>query len=338
MRVIVTGGAGFVGSAVTAALMSAGDDVVVIDDLSTGRRANLDVLQAGSGGTGGTAEGGGTLTFVQGSVLDRPLLEHTFTGATGLVHLAAQVSVPESVTNPRDTYEVNVTGTMNVLEAAARHRLPVVFASSASVYGSDTDPLQSESRPPRPASPYAASKLAGEQFALVWQQCYGIPALALRFFNIFGPRQLPTDAYAAVVPAFISRALAGRPLHIHGDGHQTRDFVPVATVAQVITQAVRDRVGWPTPVNVALGGSTSLLQLVDHLADQLGRPLVVQHGPARAGDIRTSRGDGTLLRRLFPTLQPPDLRAALSETIDWFTTGAPLSVVLPDGPLAQRTN
>jgi UDP-glucose 4-epimerase len=233
------------------------------------------------------------------------------------VHLAAHVSVPESVRAPRAAFDANVTGTLNVLEAARDHGAQVIVASSASVYGPSSAPLQREDQAPQPVSPYAASKLAAEYLALSWNACYGLPTLALRFFNVFGPRQLATDAYAAVVPAFVSQALAGGPLVVHGDGRQRRDFVPVGTVADVVTRAVLERTTWPTPVNVALGASTSLLELVALLERTLGRSLDVHHETPRDGDLPTSCGDGTLLHRLFPSIPPPDLAAALAETVHW---------------------
>jgi UDP-glucose 4-epimerase len=322
MRVLVTGGAGFIGSAVTAALLDEGHTVTVLDDLSTGRRTNLDGLLS-------RAEG--RLALVEGSILDRCLTESVCAGAGHVVHLAAQVSVADSVARPLATQEINVTGTANVLEAARSAGAPVVIASSAAVYGNQSGP-QREDRRPCCCSPYAASKLAAEQLALTWQECYGLPTLSLRFFNVFGPRQLPGDAYAAVVPAFVDRALAGAPLTVHGDGRQTRDFVPVHAVARVIVDAVRRRMGCPTPVNVALGSSVSLLDLIDLLSDRLGRRLEIEFQPARPGDIRDSLGDGTLLRSLFPHLDIPDLATALDETVTWFESRRATN--LADGPVA----
>ena len=312
MRVLVTGGAGFIGSTVTARLLAAGMDVVVLDDLSTGSLANLDAC----------AVGHDRLTVVRGSVLDRAAVDAACAGVASVVHLAAHVSVPESVHRPRLAYDANVTGTITVLEAARAQAAQVLIASSASVYGPGTGAPQREDQLPRPVSPYAASKLAAEHLALTWQACYQLPTLVLRFFNVFGPRQLATDAYAAAVPAFVTQALAGRTLEIHGDGRQTRDFVPVGTVAEVVARAVTERTCWPAPVNVALGRSASLLEVVADLAEILGRPLEVHHGPARPGDVPSSCGDGTLLRQIFPDLATPDLRAALAETVAWHAARA----------------
>jgi len=145
-----------------------------------------------------------------------------------------------------------------------------------------------------------------------------VPAPALRLFNVYGPRQLPSDAYAAVIPAFVSRALDGKPLRVTGDGLQTREFVCVDTVADVVARAVLDRVCRPTPVNVAFGRSTSLLELVEALQEVLGKPLPVMHGPEREGDIRRSRGDGTLLRQLFTAVRSRDLAEGLADTVGWY--------------------
>lgn len=306
MRVVVTGGAGFIGSSVTEHLHRAGCAVTVIDDLSSGRRSNLDEL----------VDDG--VRLVTASVLDREVVEAACDGAQAVVHLAAQVSVPASIADPAHNHAVNLDGTLVVLEAARRNEAQMIFASSAAVYGPSDAPLQHEGLLPHPISPYAASKLAAEQHLLTWQECYGLPALAFRFFNIYGPRQLPSDAYAAVIPAFVSRALASQTLRINGDGLQTRDFVSVATVAGLITRAVLDRVTHPAPVNLAFGTRTNLLELVAELETTVGTELAVEHAPVRAGDIRASCGDSTRLRALFPGVTPQPLRDGLAATVDWY--------------------
>jgi UDP-glucose 4-epimerase len=339
MRVVVTGGAGFIGSAVTRALVAAGCHVVVVDDLSTGRADALPrrsrpvtgrTARQTAGRTTGPSTGPSTgrVELVEASVLDAAALRGACRGATSIVHLAAQVSVAASVTDPRPTYDLNVTGTLEVLEAARREHAQVVFASSAAVYGPVADGVPiTEATPPTPVSPYALSKLAGEELLATWQRCYALPTLALRFFNVYGPGQRTTGGYAAVVPALVTQALAGGPLHVDGDGLQTRDFVPVATIARVVTRAVRERTSSTAPVNVATGNRTSLLDLVATLEQVLGRSLTVEHGPARAGDVRDSCGDPAALRRLFPGLRTGSVEAGLRATVRWNTTGG-----APTGP------
>ncbi|MFI5915949.1 NAD-dependent epimerase/dehydratase family protein [Dactylosporangium sp. NPDC051541] len=306
MKVLVTGGAGFIGTHVCRELLERGAEVVVFDDLSTGREANLGNLP---------------VDLRRGCVTDAGAVKTAAAGADAVVHLAAVASVPLSLQMPARTHDVNVTGTLHVLEAARAVDAHVVLASSAAVYGDGCAGTTGESAPLAPVSPYATSKLAAEAYVTSWQRSFGMATLALRFFNVFGPLQRPGDAYAAVVPAFVDAALAGRPLQILGDGRQTRDFVPVSTVAALVGDAVLRRVSHPTPVNLALGSATSVLELVDHLEQVLRRPLPRSHRPSRAGDVHHSRGDNALLRRLFPDLAPTVLVDALRETVAWWQGG-----------------
>lgn len=306
MDAIVTGGAGFIGAHVVGALrrLPHVDAITVIDDLSSGSRHNL-----------ASVEG---VELVVGSVTDQALLDETCAGADVVIHLAAQVSVAESVADPRHTHDVNATGTVSVLEAARKNSAHTIVASSSAVYGSSPALPKHELLPPETLSPYASSKLATEASALAYQAAYGLPVLALRFFNVFGPLQPAEHAYAAVIPSFISAALANRPLTIYGDGHQTRDFIDVRSVANVIAGAVARRVAHAGPVNVAFGTRRSLLELIDTLEAVLGRGLEVEHLPERAGDVRHSQADDTRLRSLFPELAPTDFDAALRTTVDWW--------------------
>lgn len=311
MKVLVTGGAGFIGTHVCRELLERGAEVVVLDDLSTGDPANLSSLP---------------VLLRTGSVTDADAVKTASAGVEAMVHLAAIASVPLSLQAPARTHDVNVTGTVNVLEAARAAGAYVVVASSAAVYGDTPSASCGEAAPLLPVSPYAMSKLAAEAYTTSWQRSFGLDTLALRFFNVFGPLQRPGHAYAAVVPAFIDAALQGRHLQIHGDGRQTRDFIPVSTVAALLCDAVERRVSHPTPVNLALGAATSLLDLVEHLELVLRRPLPRSFLPARAGDIRNSRGDGALLRELFPGFSHTPLTDALRETISWWQTETPAGV------------
>ena len=304
----MTGGAGFIGANLCRQLLGTTgiDRVVVLDDLSTGFRSNLD---------------GVDVELVEGSFLDVDTLDRCAAGCSAIVHLGARPSVPRSVVDPVASHEANATGTLRVLEAARRaDQAHVIVASSSSVYGANPTLPKHEDLATRPLSPYAASKLATESYALAWQHSYGMPTLAFRFFNVFGPLQAAGHAYAAVVPAFVSAALAGEPLTVHGDGTQSRDFTFVDTVCAVITDAVLRRVSSPEPVNLAFGSRTTLLEVVALLEELLGHPLEVQHTDPRVGDVPHSQAANDRLRALFPDVRPVDLRPGLEATIDWFRT------------------
>jgi UDP-glucose 4-epimerase len=302
MKVLVTGGAGFIGANFCRLLAARGADVVVLDDLSTGYRANLDGL---------------SVDLRAESILDADALADACTGVTSIVHLAAVPSVPRSLAEPRHSHDVNVTGTVAVLEAARANGAHVVVASSSSVYGNGPALPKVEGMAGEPASPYAASKLAAESYGLAYQRCFGLPCTAFRFFNVFGPLQSPGHDYAAVVPAFVWAALTGAPLPVYGDGNQTRDFTFVASVGDVLWQSVSGRVTHDAPVNLAFGTRTTLNTLIDLLSALLGRRLEVDRRPDRAGDVRDSQAGDTLLTRLFPTVRPVPLEEGLARTIDW---------------------
>jgi UDP-glucose 4-epimerase len=306
VKVIVTGGAGFIGANLCRTLAADPDiaEVVALDDLSTGFAANLDGIDA---------------ALVEGSILDGALLDEVLAGADAVVHLGAVPSVPRSVADPVHSHEVNATGTLCVLEAARRAGDPlVVVASSSSVYGANPTMPKREDLATFPRSPYGASKLATEAYALAHQATYGLPVLAFRFFNVFGPLQAAGHAYAAVVPTFVDAALAGRPLPVHGDGTQSRDFTYVGTVAAVLAAAVRRRVRHPEPVNLAFGSRVTLLEVIALLEELLGRELDVAHTDPRPGDVPHSQADDTRLRSLFPDVEPVPLRDGLAATVAWF--------------------
>ena len=307
---VVTGGAGFIGA--NLCRMLAGQDfvdqVVALDDLSTGSPENL--------------VNSPTVELVEGSILNAVDLDHAMAGAQAVVHLAARPSVPRSLADPMATHQVNATGTMMVLEAARRHGAPhVIVASSSSVYGANPALPKREDMATMPVSPYAASKLATEAYALSYARSFGLPVLVFRFFNVFGPLQPASHAYAAVVPTFVSSALAGIPLPVHGDGTQTRDFTYVGTVAAVLTDAVRRRVVDAEPVNLAYGSRVSLLELIAALKEITGHELQVQHFESRKGDVPHSQADQTRLRRMFPEVQPIPLSDGLRDTVGWFREG-----------------
>lgn len=304
MRVVITGGAGFIGANLSRELLGSGDEVVVVDDLSTGARANLEGLRA---------------ELHEGSILDRALLDRAFTGADAVVHLAALVSVPWSVEDPDETHARNATGTLEVLQAARRAGIDyVAVASSAAVYGSSPELPKHELMPVAPLTPYAVSKVATEQYAVAFGECYGMQTIAFRFFNVFGPLQPADHAYAAVIPAFVDAAVADRPLPLEGDGSQTRDFVYVGTVTRVLADAVHRRVTHDVPVNLALGGRTSLKELIQVIEEGVGRPVKIEQRPPRVGDIAHSQADATRLRTLFPDVEQVPIAQGVRETVAWF--------------------
>lgn len=305
MRVVVTGGAGFIGANLVADLVERDAEVVVVDDLSTGHRENLDANPAAK--------------LLVGSVLDDDLLDAACDGADAVVHLAAVPSVPRSIAAPQATHDANATGTLRVLEAARRAGgLHTIVASSSSVYGANPTLPKSEDLKAQPLSPYAVSKLAAESYAISYQHCYGLPTLAFRFFNVFGPLQAPGHAYAAVVPTFLDAALRKVPLPVHGDGEQTRDFTYVGSVTAVLIDALERVVTSGEPVNLAFGTRRTLNEAITELERQLGQQLPIDRQPPRPGDVRHSQADNTRLTQLFAGMTPVPFEQGLARTIDWF--------------------
>jgi UDP-glucose 4-epimerase len=303
VKVLVTGGAGFIGANLCRTLAESGNTVVALDDFSTGSKDNLR---------------GVDVELVEGTILDPAMLDSVMHGTDAVVHLAALPSVPRSLADPVTTHRVNATGTLEVLEALRRNGgVHLVVASSSSVYGANPTLPKREDLATMPMSPYGASKLAGEAYALAYQHSFGLPVLAFRFFNVFGPFQAAGHAYAAVVPAFASAALAGGPIVVQGDGRQTRDFTDVGTVAAVITDAIARRVTFPEPVNLAFGTCIEIIELARMMEQFVGHPLEIEHTAARVGDVRHSQNDPTRLRELFPDIVPADLHDALRDTLEW---------------------
>jgi UDP-glucose 4-epimerase len=276
--VVVTGGAGFIGSNIAEEL-STDNEVIVIDDLSSGRIQNIQHLTKRS-----------NVSFVQGSITDLSLLQKAFAGADYIFHQAALASVPMSIDDPLRTNEVNIIGTLNVLVTARDcHVKKVVFASSCAIYG-DTPSLPArENLPPNPLSPYAVTKATGEQYCSVFRHVYGLPTVCLRYFNVYGPRQDPKSEYAAVVPKFITAALASKLLTIFGDGKQTRDFVFVKDVVSAnVSAAQADFAG---AFNIGSGRQTSVIELANLVLKLTGRDVAPLYHPPKAGEIRHSFAD-----------------------------------------------
>jgi Nucleoside-diphosphate-sugar epimerases len=306
MRYIVTGGAGFIGSNLAERLARDDHDVVIIDDLVTGRRENIEHLISHP-----------RVTFIEGSVSDLALLTDAFSGADGIFHQAAIASVPRSVAKPLETNAVNVAGTVNILWAAKECGVPaVVAASTSAIYGDDPAFPKRETMAPTPLSPYAVSKLAGEYYGKVFSDLYGIRTVFLRYFNVFGPRQDPNSEYAAVIPKFITRLLDGKPPIIYGDGEQTRDFIFVADVVRANIQAMESNASGV--FNIAGGSRISLNELAGSLSEITGvhhRPV---YEPPRSGDVRDSLADISRAGKAFGFSPRRTLAEGLRETVAWF--------------------
>jgi UDP-glucose 4-epimerase len=306
MHVLITGGAGFIGSNLVKHFNAHFPDVTVtvFDDLSSGILANLD---------------GTTCTFIEGSILDYDALLAAAEGVDALVHLGAIPSVPRSVAAPRPSHDANATGTLNVLEVARERNVGhVSVASSSSVYGSNPLLPKGENTWTRPMSPYGVSKLATEGYAVAYKASYGLPTIAFRFFNVFGPGQAAGHAYAAVIPKFLDAAMHNEPLMIEGEGKQSRDFTYVGTVCSVLADAALRKVSPDGPVNLAFGTNTTIETLAHTLGELMERDLVLEHTLPRVGDVFASQADGILVRELFPNVVPVELEVGLSATIEWF--------------------
>lgn len=303
---LVTGGAGFIGSHLTEALVARGDRVRVVDNLSTGKRSNL---------AGVASE----VELIEGDITDAALMREAVAGVDCVFHQAARASVPLSVERPLETHAACVTGTLTVLDAARRGDVRrVVYAASSSAYGDQPTASKRETDLPMPISPYGAAKLAGELYAQAFAATYGLQTVALRYFNVFGPRQDADSPYSAVIPLFVTALLEGRPPRIYGDGRQSRDFTYVANVVQgnLLAADALDVSG--RVINVAMGHTISLLDLLGKLKTQLGSTIEPVHEPPRAGDVRESLADITLARKLLGYEPAIDFDEGLRRSLDYY--------------------
>lgn len=303
MRVLITGGAGFIGSNLVSLLLQNGIEVNVLDDLSTGSLENLAGLDC---------------EFIEGTILDPNACQSAALKCDAIVHLAALGSVPRSVADPITSHNVNVTGTLNVLEAARTSGAHFTFSSSSSVYGYVPTLPREENLPTRPSSPYGASKLSAESYVLAYAKSFGLDVMPLRFFNVYGPKQSSGHAYAAVIPNFIEAAIAKRPLNVDGDGEQTRDFTFVDTVTDVILQTLLARKTTEIPINLALGTSTSINELTNLIKVRLGSDIEVVHRDARTGDVKRSPSNPEFFTSVFPLVKKVSIEDGLNATIGWF--------------------
>ena len=306
MRAVVTGGAGFIGHHLVAALLARGDDVTVIDDLATGDRARLAPVES-------------RIRFVEGSILDPAALDNALASADVIYHEAAIPSVARSLQTPRLTNEVNVTGTIELMLAAARHGVRrVVFAGSSSVYGVPVSLPCQERQRPAPRSPYGASKIAAEHYIHTLGLAHDIETVVLRYFNVFGPGQDPKSEYAAVIPRFTTAVLAGRAPVVNGNGEVSRDFTFVDNVVSANLLAGTRDIPSGLTCNVACGARYSLLDLLDSIYAAAGRRVEPVFGPPRAGDIVHSQADITLARTTlgYEVLVP--FEEGIARTVAWY--------------------
>jgi UDP-glucose 4-epimerase len=303
---LVTGGAGFIGSHIAEALVPRGDHVRVLDNLSTGYLSNLDAIRD-------------QIEFVEGDLVDAPLMAEVVEGVDCIFHQAALASVPRSIATPLDTNAACVTGTVTLLDAARRAGVRrLVYASSSSVYGDQPTSSKRESDLPAPISPYGVAKLAAEYYCRAFTATYGFETVSIRYFNVFGPRQDPGSPYSAVIPLFITAMLSGKPPTVYGDGLQSRDFTFVANVVHANLLAA-DAAGVAGRVfNAAAGGSITLLELIDALHQLLGTDVKPVHEPPRPGDIRESMADITQARLLLGYEPEIGFHEGLRRSIDYY--------------------
>lgn len=303
-RILVTGGAGFIGSHLVERAVAQGAFVRVLDDFSTGSRVNLSAIID-------------RIEIVEGSIGSPAVCSAAMHDIEYVLHCAAVTSVDLSLQQPARTIDVNVSGTCNVLGAAREAKVTrVVYASSSSVYGTGVPAPQREGHEGTVQSPYALSKAMSEQLAELFYRCFGLSAVGLRFFNVYGPRQSPTSSYAAVIPTFLQALRDGRPLSIHGTGGQTRDFVHVADVAEVVLSALTTARATTGVYNVGTGTATSIRELAEAVCGLRVGASELRYGPGRADDIAESRADQTRFEQVFGKRDWISMREGLRLTAD----------------------
>ncbi|HEX3281808.1 MAG TPA: SDR family oxidoreductase [Pyrinomonadaceae bacterium] len=304
---LVSGGAGFIGSHIASGLIKSGARVRIIDDLSTGYRENLDEI-------------GGDVDFIQGSLADEAALRRAIAGVELVFHEAAIPSVPRSVENPRQTHIASVDSTFSLLLAARDSKVKrLVYAASSSAYGDQPTLPKVETMLPDPLSPYAVAKLVGEYYCQVFTRVYGLETVALRYFNVFGPRQDPSSQYSGVISRFISALLSGQRPVIYGDGEQSRDFTYIDNVVAANLKAAETTNGVGQVINIANGERVTLNQLLEQLKQLTGRnDAQADYQDPRKGDVRDSLADISRARELLDFAPQVDLRTGLKLTMDWW--------------------
>jgi len=303
---LVTGGAGFIGSHLVRTILARGDAVRVLDNFATGRRDNLEGLE-------------GPVRLIEGDLRDPDAVREAVEGVDYVLHQAALSSVPRSLEDPAATTEVNVVGTAVLLEQSRRAGVRcLVAASSSAVYGELPDEIKVETLPCEPISPYGASKLAAEEYYRTYARSLGLPTVALRYFNVFGPRQDPDSAYAAVLPRFMKAWSEGRPPTIYGDGEQSRDFTYIDNVVAANLLACESEAARGRAINVACGGSIRVNELASMVREAMGSGIEVEHVGERAGDIRHSRADIGPARQTLGYEPTVGFREGIERTVAWF--------------------
>jgi len=306
---LVTGGGGFIGSNIVSALLAQGEQVRVLDNFATGRRANL-------------VPWAEQIEIIEGDVRSYHIVQEAVAGADYVLHQAALPSVPRSVRDPITTDQVNVIGTLNVLQAARDACVKrMIYVSSSSIYGDTPTLPKHEAMPANPLSPYAISKLAGEQYCQSFWRLYGFETVCLRYFNVFGPRQDPASQYSAVIPRFIKAMLQGEPITVHGDGRQSRDFTYVSNVVHANMQACIAPDAPGQVFNIACGQRHSLLDLIGLLARIIEVNPDVIHSPSRSGDVAHSLADITAAQSTLGYEPNVDFEQGLRETVAWYKNG-----------------
>jgi UDP-glucose 4-epimerase len=300
-KYLVTGGAGFIGSHLCEALLTRGDEVRVLDDLSTGKRANL----------------ASEVELIVGDVADAAIVQRAVDGVAGCFHLAAIASVERGINDWLGTHRTNLTGTITVFNAVRPAKCPVVYASSAAVYGDAATLPIAETASCRPLSAYGADKYGCELHARVASHVHSTPTVGLRFFNVYGPRQDPRSPYSGVISIFCERILRGAPVDVFGDGLQTRDFVYVEDVVAALLAAMRSRPSCAPVFNVCTGRATSVLDLARTIADTAKAKLAVRHQPPRAGEIRHSTGSRLQSQTSLSLPESVALQTGLAKVLDW---------------------
>lgn len=305
-RAIVTGGAGFIGSNLVDRLVKEGWEVVVIDNLFSGFRKNLE-------------HHGDKIKLVVGSITDRELVKGLIKEDDTIWHLAAMNSVPRSIEFPWETNDANVNGTLNLLITAKDNKARrLIYSGSSSAYGDAKVDIKDESLPARPISPYGLSKFTGEEYCRLFSAIYGLPTVTLRYFNIFGPRQNPTSPYSAVVPLFVDAMMQDKPITIFGDGEQSRDFTFVANAVEAnFLAGTKERVE-PGVLNVACGDSISVNDVVKKIEKLTGYSFKVEHKPPRIGDVRTSRASIRKIEEALGYEPVATFDKGLEMAVDWY--------------------
>ncbi len=305
---LVTGGAGFIGSNIVDELLKRGARVRVLDNFSTGREENV-------------AEFGARVDLIRGDVRDEEAVDGAVKGVDYVLHQAALASVPRSIADPTSNNQVNVQGTLNVLNAAKKHGVKrVVYASSSSVYGDSQELPKVETMTPNPKSPYAVAKLAAEYYCRVFGELYGVPTVSLRYFNVFGPRQDPNSQYSAVIPLFVKALLEGRSPNIYGDGEQSRDFTFISNVVSANLLACEANVTGARVYNIACGGRYTLNELFAALRGRIGGSAEPVYGPARPGDVKHSMAAIERIQKELGYQVGTSFEEGIDRTVQWYQT------------------